>query len=107
MKKEASNWKAIVGTVLLLGIVVLFLVWLGMRQVDDALIVPASTYSPAIPESNQSAKEYIDRASVRAEAGEYREAVTILEEGLAAFPADQNLQLTKEYYENEAARHGQ
>ena len=105
MKKEASSWKVISGTVLLLVIVVLFLIWLGMRQVGGT--VPTTTYSPAIPESSQSAKEYIDSASQKADAGDYRQAVTILEEGLALFPSDQNLQLTKEYYENEAVRHGQ
>lgn len=72
---------------------------------ENASTVTESSYSPAIPESSATAKEYIDAASKAAEIKDYAAAIAILEEGLAHFPDDTNLKLTKEFYENEAARH--
>jgi cell division protein YceG involved in septum cleavage len=63
--------------------------------------VPADDHTPSIPESNDSAKTYIDRATTEADKKDYDAAIAILQEGITAFPEDMNLQLTLEYYQNE------
>ncbi len=96
------SWVGLVGL-----LVVLFVIALIGLQSKKGPLLPTSTYAPAIPESNQVSKDFIDRASAKAEAGDFRGAVTILDQAIADSPDDQNLKLTKEYYENEAVRHGQ
>jgi TolA-binding protein len=67
---------------------------------------PNVTVSP-IPPSSAGAKEYIDQASDAATAGDYRKAVTILDEAIKKFPNDQNLSISRDYYANQAIQHGQ
>lgn len=88
--------------------VALFLTVFRDRATDTAknlIIEPAATL--AVPESSPSAKEYIDRASKEADKNDYRKAIEILQEGLKRFPDDQNLRLTKEYYENQVQNYEQ
>lgn len=73
------------------------------RGTDDVTVIPATTL--AVPESSDTAKQYIDRASAQADKQEYEEAIKILNQGLEKFPDDENLKLTKEYYENEQPRY--
>jgi hypothetical protein len=67
---------------------------------ENLTVQPAA--SLAVPESSATAKEYIDRASQEADKNDYAQAISIMDEGLQRFPEDQNLKLTKEYYENQA-----
>lgn len=75
------------------------------------LVKGVATTSPAaiqsIAPSTDGAKAYIDRAAEAAKSGDYRHAANVLSDGIRAYPDDQNLVLTREYYENEALRHGQ
>jgi cytoskeletal protein RodZ len=63
--------------------------------------------STVIEPSSPTAQEYADKAALEANAGNYNAAIAILEEGIAQFPEDKNLPLTKEYYELQARKNGQ
>ncbi len=93
-------------TVILLIIVVLGLAlligFLVKPKQSTLKVAPTSTFTPAIPASSQSAKEYIDRASKAADRNDYAQASAILKEAIVKFPDDANLKLTLEYYENQA-----
>lgn len=119
MRFRITNWRFI-GIVIVALLLVLTILIIEIRQRggdflpgrpqltnDDQKTSPTTDVSPVIPTSSASARAYIDRASEAARKDNYREAVRILEEGLQRFPDDQNLKLTKEYYENEAERRGQ
>lgn len=95
----------VVLSAIIVGLVILYLFDQvgGLKDADQT--TPISTYTPAIPESTDTAKEYIDHASAQANKGDYDAALSILDEGLKKFPDDANLKLTKEFYENEAQRH--
>jgi TolA-binding protein len=81
---------------------------MGSAVKGAATEVPvADSSSTPIPPSSDGAKAYIKQAADAAAAGDYRQAIDILSEGIRAYPSDQNLALTQGYYENEALRHGQ
>lgn len=96
----------LIAGIVVVGLAILFLALRSAKPGQpQPTIVPAA--SLGVPESSDSAKAYIDRASAEADKPDYQQAIRILEQGLQKFPNDANLTLTKQYYENELQRHGQ
>lgn len=88
----------VIGLVSVVLVILLIAFLFFLKSAGQSNHQPSNNYSPSIPESSSEAKEFINRASVAADANDYAKAIKILDEAIAKFPDDQNLVLTREYY---------